>query len=126
MIKNGRSVPLNQTAMGSVPNVGGALNGWFQPMIFTLIGKSVEAFQAVETETPLNFRGVIQPYSERQLTLLPDGQRSWTWLQLHADPSLKLETDDVVIYLGVRTRVMGLKDYTIYGYIEYRLVQDWV
>lgn len=125
MIKNGSSTPLNQTPMGSVPNVGAAMNDWFQAMVFTLIGKQVDAFQAVETETLINFRGVIQPLKDRELDLLPEGQRSWTWFQLHAEPSLKLQTDDVVVYLGVRTRVMGRRDYTIYGYCEYRLVQDW-
>lgn len=124
-IKMGSSLSLNQTPMGSVPNVGGALLDWFQPMVFTLITKTVEAFQNIESQTPISFRGVIQPLQERALAILPEGQRSWTWLMLHSDPTLKLQTDDVVLYNGVRTRVMGLKDYTIYGYLEYKLVQDW-
>lgn len=121
---NGRNTPLNQV-LGNVPNVSGALLSWFQPMRFDLIVKTTEAFQVVETTTPINFRGVIQPLTDRQLSLRPEGQRAWSWFQLHSTPNLKLEVDDVVIYLGVQTRVMALKDYSLYGYVEYHLCQDW-
>lgn len=124
-IGNGKNTPLNQQT-GTVPNVGGAMLDWFQPMTFTLIEKSTVGFQVVETTTPISFRGVIQPLEGRKLQLKPEGQRAWTWLWLHADPSLTLAVDDVVIYLGVRTRVMGQKDWKIYGYVSYELVQDWL
>lgn len=124
VIANGKNRPIN-TQAGTVPDVSGAMTDWFQPMIFTTIVKEVEGFQSVETPTEIPFQGVIQPFTERQLLLKPEGQRAWTWHLLHADPSLKLEVDDVVDYLGVQTRVMSRKDYTLYGYVEYHLVQDW-
>jgi hypothetical protein len=86
----------------------------------------VEGFQAVETPIYVNFRGVIQPYTERQLLLKPEGQRAWTWFTLHSDPVLTLEVDDVVLWNSKQTRVMSRKDYTLYGFIEYSLVQDWI
>jgi hypothetical protein len=98
---------------------------WFQPMTFVQVVKRVVGFQAFETATAILFRGVIQPLQARRLMLKPEGQRAWTWLWLHSDPSLRLEVDDVVIYNGVQTRVMALKDYTLYGYVEYELCQDW-
>lgn len=123
-LANGKNTPLNEQA-GTVPDVSGAMRDYFQPMVFTPVTKQTEAFQAVETPGPIDFRGVIQPLSARALALKPEGQRSWTWLMLHSDPSLKLDTDDVVVYLGVQTRVMGRKDYSLYGYMYYELVQDW-
>jgi hypothetical protein len=33
--------------------------------------------------------------------------------------------DEVVTYDGVQTRVMSRKNYGLYGYVEYHLVQDW-
>lgn len=123
-IANGADTPLNQ-ATGSLPNMRGAMLGWFQPMTFTTIVKTVVNFKAVETPTNVTFRGVIQPLSGRQLVMKPEGERAWTWFLLHAEPQLKLEVDSVVTYLGVQTRVMSQKDYSIYGYIEYELVQDW-
>jgi len=123
-IGNGRNTPLN-VKTGTIPDVGGAMHDWYQPMVFSQVVKTTEAFQVVEVKTVINFRGVIQPLSGRKLMLKPEGQRAWTWLWLHADPSLTLDVDDVVAYLGVQTRVMSQKDYRNYGYVEYELVQDW-
>jgi hypothetical protein len=123
-IGNGKNIPLNAQG-GTIPQLGPAMRNWFQPMVFTPVGKVVNGFMVVESADPINFRGVIQPLTDRQLILKPEGQRSWTWLMLHSDPVLKLQTDDVVEYLGVQTRVMSRRDYTIYGYVMYSLVQDW-
>lgn len=123
-IKNGRDTPVNfQT--GTVPDVSGSLKDYFQLMSFTLVAKSVVAFEAVETPTVINFWGVIQPFKPRELMLLPEGQRSWTWYTLHADPVLELQTDDVVIWNGTQMRVMAKHDYILYGYVDYSLVEDW-
>lgn len=123
-IANGKNRPLN-VQTGTVPDVSGAMKDWFQPMTFELVTKTTEGFQVVETGDPINFMGIIQPLRERDLMIKPEGQRAWTWLLLHADPVLSLQVDEVVLYLGVQTRVMARKDYTIYGYVEYQLVQDW-
>lgn len=123
-IGNAKNITLNQQA-GTVPNVGGAMLNWFQPMIFMRVVKTNVGYQVVEDGVNYSFRGVIQPFTDRQLVLKPEGQRAWTWLWLHSDPSLTLDVDEVVSYLGVQTRVMARKDYSLYGYVEYQLVQDW-
>jgi len=124
IISNAKDRPLFAAA-GTVPDVSGAMTDYFQPMTFIRVLKEVLGFQAVETPTPIHFQGVIQPFTERQLFLKPEGQRAWTWLWLHADPVLTLEVDEVVTYNGIQTRVMSRKDYGLYGYVEYHLVQDW-
>lgn len=123
-IGNAKDIPINVDT-GTLPNVGGALLDWFQPTVFMRVVKETINFEEVETGVPVNFRGVIQPYTERQLLLKPEGQRAWSWLWCHSDPSLSLNVDEVVTYLGIQTRVMSRKNYTNYGYIEYELVQDW-
>ncbi len=123
-IQNGKDIPVNQRT-GSVPDVSGAMQDYFQPMVFSVVNKEFVNSQVVETKTDVNFRGVIQPLKNRDLILKPEGQRSWTWFMLHSDISLELKTDDVITYLGVQTRVMAKKDYKIYGFIYYELVQDW-
>jgi hypothetical protein len=123
-ILNAADIPLN-FKQGTIPDVGGALKDWFQAMTFTQVQKQTVGFQVLEIGVDTNFWGVIQPLKPQALAIKPEGQRSWTWLQLHADPSLTLLTDEVVTYNGVQTRVMARRDYTIYGYVEYELVQDW-
>jgi hypothetical protein len=110
---------------GTVPDVSGALQDYFQPMVFEPLVKTAVGFQAVENATPINFRGTIQPFNQRQLMLKPEGERAWTWFTLHSDPVLTLQVDDVVKYLGKQTRVMGRKNFSLYGYVEYEIVQDW-
>ena len=125
LIKNGSENSI-QFQTGTVPDVSGAMQDYFQNITMTQIVKSVVGFQAVETQNPWSFFGVIQPFSPRQLMLLPEGQRAWTWFTLHAEPSVTLQVDDIMIWNGKQTRVMSRKDFTLYGYVEYSLVTDWV
>jgi hypothetical protein len=124
IIKNGKDMPLNQNS-GTLPDVSGAMLDYFQPMVFAVVVKTVDNFQAVETKSSVNFQGVWQPLSARQLMLKPEGQRAWKWFQVHAEPALILQTDQLITYLGVQYRVMADKDYRLYGYVEYHLVEDF-
>lgn len=123
-IPNGSNKPLN-FQQGTVPDVSGALKDYFQTITFSQVTKTVVGFQLDEAASPIVFQGIIQPFSPRQLMLRPEGQRAWTWFDLYADPVLTLQVDDVVIWLGKQTRVMARKDYALYNYVNYQLVQDW-
>ena len=124
MFNNASNTPINASS-GTVPNVNSALLNWFQSMTFETIAKNISGFQAAETGTKVSFMGVWQSLSGKQLLLKPEGQRGWSWWWLHADPSLHLEVDEIVIYLGKQYRVMSQKDYSLYGYMEYTLIDDW-
>lgn len=120
-IQNGNSRPVG----GRLPQVTAALRGLMQPITVEVLTKTVVNMQVVETPTPYNIMGVVQPFTDRQLMLRPEGERGWTWLLLHVDPSTPLSLDDVVIYKGKQTRVMALKDWTAYGYLELHCCQDY-
>lgn len=124
IFSNGSSRPLN-TNSGTVPDVSEVLLDWFQKMTFDVVVKTVSGFELVETTTPVEFQGVIQPLSGSQLMIKPEGQRAWNWMLVHADPSLSLDVDDVVLYLGTQYRVYQTKSYDIYGYREYQLAEDY-
>lgn len=123
-IANAKNTPINFRT-GTVPDVSGALQDYYQPMVFTPVSKKINGFQVVETGNPINFQGTMQPFTERQLMLRPEGERAWTWFMLHAQPVLSLQVDDVVLWNGKQTRVMGRTDYALYGFVTYKLVQDW-
>lgn len=123
-IQNGCNVPLNVDT-GTVPDVGGAMLDWFQPMSFGVVTTTVVAGRAKQVVVDTTFRGVVQPLRTRDLQLKPEGQRAWTWLEVHAQPVLALNVDDIIIYRGFQCRVMAKENFTIYGYIRYELVQDW-
>lgn len=125
MISNGSDRLLSQNP-GTLPDVSGALFEWFQTITFIQIVKTIINFQSVETQVPTTFQGVWQPFTDQQLTLKPEGQRSWKWFMLHAQPSLILKPDDIVSYQGEKFRVMSKRDYKEYGYIEYHCIGDYV
>lgn len=110
---------------GTVPDVGTAMLDYFQPLQMTTITKGVLGFQAIETGVVTKFRGVVQPFTGRQLLLKPEGQRAWNWMTLFSEPVLTLDVDDIMTFLGKDTRVMARKDFALYGYLVYELVQDW-
>lgn len=124
IMQNAANIPLN-AQQGSVPNVGGAMLDWFQRTVFTVVSKSVAAFQVVEVGAAITFWGVVQPLTGRKLEIKPEGQRRWNWIWVHSQTQLPLTTDDVINYLGIQYRVMSEKNYAIYGYYEYELVNDY-
>jgi hypothetical protein len=125
VIRNGANTLLNQNS-GTLPEMSGALLNMFQQMVFSTIATSNINFQAVEVLTPISFQGVWQPFTAAQLKILPEGLRTWSWFMCHADPCLQLQTKETIDFLGVRYRVMSRTDYSLYGYMQYSLVESWV
>lgn len=111
---------------GAVPNVSGALRSYYQQMTFVPVRKTVSGFQLIENALPIDLIGVMQPFTPRQLILKPEGQRAWTWWTLHAEPGVILQADSCVEYLGKQYRVMSRSDFTLYGYILYELIEDYI
>lgn len=125
-IRNGSSIPLNQTPQGTVPNMAGALSGWMQNMVFTLIAQVVNGvFTVTETPTNIAFQGVWQPFTAQQLMIKPEGERGWKWFTVHTLVSLPAKLDDVITYRGTQYRIKEKLDYSEYGYFEYHLVEDY-
>jgi len=124
IFKQGKDTPLNANS-GTVPDMSSTLLDWFQAMVFSVVTKVTQNFQVYETMVETTFQGVWQPLSFKQLMIKPEGQRGWNWFLVHADPSLTLEIDQIIIYLTKQYRVMARQDWTLYGYIEYHLVEDW-
>jgi hypothetical protein len=124
-IQNGCNVPID-LGRGTIPDVSGAMYDTFQTMSFNQVTKTLVKGFVKETQNAINFMGNFFPFSYRDLFLTPQDQRSWSWYWIFADPVLKLQTDDIVVWNGKPTRVMGRLDYTMHGYVAYRVVQDWI
>lgn len=124
-INNAKDVPLNANS-GTVPDMSDAITDWFQIMTFGVITKTVVAMEVSESVIDTTFRGIIQPLSGRQINMKPEGQRQWNWIMLHSDLTLKLEIDDIIIYLGKQYRIQNKKNYALYKYQYYELISDWL
>lgn len=124
VISNAKDRPITPDG-GTLPNLSSALLNWFMPMVFTRVKKETINFKVVETALNVNFQGVWQPLTKRELEMKPEGQRSWKWYRVFAVPALQLVPDEIIQFRGERYRVMSTLDYRDYGYVEYDLVQDF-
>jgi hypothetical protein len=123
-IGQGKNIPLNQRT-GSVPNVSGAMKNWFQPTVFGVVTKVTQGFQVVETVVDTTYKAVVQPLSAQRVAMKPEGQRKWEWLWIHAEPAMNLEVDSIIRYKTVQFRIAAKKNFEIYGYVEYEIVNDY-
>lgn len=123
-IYNASDVLLNENP-GTLPDMSSTLLNYFQNLKFILLTKTTVNFQLKETETVLDFLGVVQPLTSQKLAMKPEGQRAWNWSMVHALPGLSLKVDDKFKYRDLFYRVMAKTDYTEYGYTYYEIVQDY-
>lgn len=103
-----------------------AFAGWFTKItLLKHVEKVVNGF-VQKNDIPISFRGTIQPLSARAIALKPEGQRSWTWLQIHClATAVELIPGDQLTWNENLYKVMELKDYSLNGYIEYHIVKDF-
>ena len=123
MITNGKDIKIG--AQSNLPQVAEALLTWFQTMTFDLITKAITNYDLTETKETITTKGVRQAFSAQQLSIKPEGQRAWKWETLHCLPDVQLKPDDIVVFNGVKYRVMEKLDYREYGYLEYHIIQDY-
>lgn len=109
-----------------MPQMSAAFAGWMQKItLLKHVEKVVDGFVKIE-EKPVCFSGTIQPLSARAIMLKPEGQRSWTWLQIHCLAlSLSLIPGDKFTWNGDIFKIMAQNDYGLNGYIEYHAVKDF-
>lgn len=134
-IDRGMNRPVTFPA-GTLPDMSDGLQDYFQPLQMMNITKGSLGFEVIETGVVTEFRGVIMPFTPRQLLLKPEGERAWTWLNMWAERVLPLQVDDVMTlllpdplqvgkYTPKDTRVMAREDFSRFGFLKYALVQDW-
>lgn len=109
-----------------MPQISAAFGGWQTKITLLKHTETIVNGFVKINQIPMYFRGTMQPLSARAIALKPEGQRSWTWLQLHClAREIELLPGDRLTWNGDFYKVMELKDYGLNGYIEYHLVRDY-
>lgn len=110
-----------------MPKMSKAFSGWKANLIINKIVQSIDTSGfKISTKTALKKEGTLQPLSPELLETKPDGQRSWTWVQLHLETStVDFKTDDIVEINNTQYKVMQVFDYHLNNYIEYHLILDY-
>ena len=112
-------------SQSNLPNMSQTIIGWFQPITFVKLSRSVVDYEQVLTETRINTKGVVQPYKPEPLEIQQYGTQSWIWQDMHCLPNVTLKTDEIIVYQNIRYKVLYKKDYTEYGYVEYMLCETF-
>ena len=116
----------NRALNGQFPQMGEVLDGWEFPLTLIKIKQNIVEGDVATQEEKIDFLGVWQPLRDEQLQFLPEGQRSWSWYWIHAKSgTLNLQTGDKIIFQNKRFKVMNVKDYSLNGYIEYQIIEDF-
>lgn len=116
----------NRTLSCGFPQMAEVLTGWETSITLVKIVQSIVEGDRVTTEENITFLGVIQPLRTDQLMAKPENMRSWEWLWIHAKSGdLNLQTGDKIRYNNTLYKVMGKKDYSLNGYVEYEIVKDY-
>lgn len=110
-----------------LPNVSSALGAWGQTLEFVLIGKQKTDYETVETKIPRRTKGVRVPFKPQALQQRPIGERAWKWETIFSSPSISLKVGDEIIFGEgeTRYRVMEMRDWSEYGYVEYDICQGF-
>lgn len=127
-IQNAKDTLLNEKP-GTLPDVRGGILNYFKPMLLIRVEKRTVNMELVEVQTEYNTSGMIQPKG-RPLQMKPEGQRRWDGQVLYTLPVVVLEPDEIVTVVKLRAgntsyRVMGKRDWSESGYVEYDLLEDY-
>lgn len=116
----------NRSLTGQFPQMGEVLDGWEFPLTLIKIKQNIVEGDVVTQEEKIDFLGVWQPLRDEQLQFKEEGLRSWSWYWIHAKTgTLNLQTGDKIIFQSKRFKVMNVKDYSLNGYIEYQIIEDF-
>ena len=116
----------NRSLKTGMPNMSNTLIGWEVPLTLVKIKQEVVDGDVIKSEQLINFLGCWQPLRDEELQFKPENQRSWSWYWIHAKSgTLNLQTQDKIIFQGERFKVMGVKNYSLNGFIEYQIIRDY-
>ena len=122
MIVNASDSDINSNP--SLPDLSQGVNTFLQNVSIGFVQKQQYNGLTQETIAYQTYMAVKQPMKE-ELAIQMDGERSWKWYEIHSTPELVLATDDVIVFGGIRYRVMAKMAYLEYGYVSYQVIEDY-
>lgn len=123
MINLSQNTLMNNTN-SQLPNMSSTITAWFLDITFYTVKRTMQGAEWIETPgEELKTKGVVQPPSNEQLKIMPEGAWAWETLWVHCLPNIQLEPNQYIYYDGKKYKVMNKKDWVKYGYVEYMLVE---
>jgi len=108
-----------------LPDLSSGVMTFFQSIKIEIVKKRNDSGYLKEKKICILTQGVRQAFTQRQLAIKPEGERSWKWSKLHVLPEPRLNLDDIVLIRDVKYRIMAEMHQSEYGYREYDLLEDY-
>jgi len=106
-----------------IPRVTQALRGMMKATPYRVIEKTIDDHEVVETTASMRVVYIVlQPMKSRDISVKPEGQRRWKWLDGWSQERLNLDWT-VIDSAHRRFRIMGQTDWSDAGFYKYELVQ---
>lgn len=117
----------NLGQISGAPQISAAFGNWGVSLLLVRITQQIVDGFVRDISQEIPFHGVVQPLSPKQLMLKPEGERAWTWLQIHVQASspVKLTPNDRIMYNCRKYKIMARLDYSANNYVEYHAVEDF-
>ena len=122
----GRNIKINQMN-GLLPDVSDVLNGWEIPITANYVTQTVVDGIVTDVAMKKFIKGLKQPLKPEDVALKDEGQRSWSWNQIHIRESLygELFTTQILTINGVNYKIKAKSDWVLNGYREYHAILDY-
>lgn len=117
----------NKRLIGSsgLPNMSSTIIGWFQPIRFGKVIKSIVDFEEVSSIDYVDTEGAVQPYQPEVIEIQPEGVRNWEWQEIHCLPNFDVNINEFIKYKEKLYKVMKRENFTEYGYIRYLIEESY-
>jgi len=106
------------------PGVLESFRDWGQYLTFNKITKTIVDYQVVETPFERSFEGMLLTQTPQQLSIKPEGQRTWMWWTLVTDELLTLD-DIIKDEHNTEYRLMTKSNFAIAGFYSYEIVEQY-
>ena len=122
----GRDKLISQMSAG-LPDVSDVLNGWEINITANYVSQELVDGIVVDTAVNKLIKGIKQPLKAEEIALKEEGQRSWSWNQIHVRESVygELFTSQILTISGVNYKIKAKKDFVLNGYREYHAILDY-
>lgn len=122
MIQNAKDTKLCNTVV--LPGVSTAVMSMLQTVNMAIMQKQQINGYTQEIPDWKRTLACVQPMKE-SLAIRKEGERSWRWHVIWTLPTIDLKTDDRIILMGIRYRIMDRTNWTQHGYVEYSAIEDY-
>ena len=109
-----------------MPQMSAAFAGWKGKLEIISVKESYVDGDPVESTLKETYNGVIQPLSPRKIDLKPEGQRAWTWYQVHIETKDFIAgTNDKIKINGTEYKIMAKWNYKRNNFVELHVIEGF-